>query len=246
MKGETVNSKSEWYHLRDARLHVGCFTRPMMEMAVTSVRSPAGVVSAGRHGLGVLTLGPTTDAALEHHVENWRIYEAECRKHGHVADRAKWRITIVMHIAESREKAFADTEFGFNEWIDYTHDIVPAPPGFPRGVPNPAQFCNDNQLGIIGTPDDAIREIERVRSKLGGFGAVLVFGNDLAPWPAQQRSFELLAEFVKPHFARANRSRQASYDWTAQRQAENRQKAQGAVAAATDAFARRAGTGRGD
>ncbi len=246
MKGETVNARSEWYHLRDARLHVGCFTRPMMEMAVTSVRSPAGVVSAGRHGLGVLTLGPTTDAALEHHVENWRIYEAECGKHGHVADRAKWRITIVMHIAESREKAFADTEFGFREWIDYTHDIVPAPPGFPRGVPNPAQFCNANQLGIIGTPDDAIREIERVRTKLGGFGAVLVFGNDLAPWPAQLRSFELLAEFVKPHFARANQARQASYDWTAQRQAENRQKAQGAVAAATDEFARRAGAGRGD
>jgi len=51
---------------------------------------------------------------------------------------------------------------------------------------------------------------------------------------------------VKPHFAGANRSRQASYDWTAQRQAENRQKAQSAVAAATDEFARRAGTGRGD
>jgi limonene 1,2-monooxygenase len=246
MKGETVTQKTEWYHLRDARLHVGCFTRPMMEMAVTSVRSPVGVMSAGRHGLGVLTLGPTTDAALEHHVENWHIYEVECKKHGHVADRAKWRITIVMHIAETREKAYADTEFGFYEWIDYTHDIVPAPPGFPRRVPNPAQFCNDNQLGIVGTPDDAIREIERVRQKLGGFGAVLVFGNDLAPWPAQQRSFELLSEFVKPHFSGANIARQASYDWTAQRQAENRQKAAGAVVAATEEFTKRAGGGRGD
>ena len=152
-----------------------------------------------------------------------------------------------MHIAETREKAYADTEFGFHEWIDYTHDIVPAPPGFPRGVANPAQFCNDSQLGIVGTPDDAIREIERVRQKLGGMGAVLVFGNDLAPWPAQQRSFELLAEFVKPHFTGANRARQASYDWTAQRQVENRQKAQSAVASATDEFAaRRAGGGRGD
>ena len=52
----------------------------MMEMAVTSVRSPAGVMAAGRHGLGVLTLGPTTDAALAHHVENWRIHEAECQR----------------------------------------------------------------------------------------------------------------------------------------------------------------------
>ena len=245
MRGETVNTRTEWYHLRDARLHVGCYTQPMMEMAVTSVRSPAGVVAAGRHGLGVLTLGPTTDAALEHHVENWVIYEDECAKHGHTADRAKWRITIVMHIAETREKAFADTDFGFHEWIDYTHDVVPAPPAFPRGVDNPAQFCNANQLGIIGTPDDAIRELERIRAALGGFGAVLVFGNDLAPWPAQQRSFELLAEFVKPRFSRVNAARQASYAWTARNQAENRQRAQSAVAAATDEFSTRKG-GRGD
>ncbi len=159
MKGATVTRKSDWYHLRDARLHVGCFTKPFMEMAVTSVRSPAGVVAAGRHGLGVLTLGPVTDAALEHHVENWRIYEAECAKHGHVPDRAKWRITVIMHLADTREKAYADSEWGFPEWIDYTHDVVPATAAFPRGVAKPAQFCNDNQLGIVGTPDDAIRGI---------------------------------------------------------------------------------------
>src|SRR5208282_3121222 len=87
---------------------------------------------------------------------------------------------------------------GLSEYIDYTHDVVPAPPAIPRGTPNPAQFAVENQIAIIGTPDDAIREIERVRQKLGGFGAVLLFGNDLAPWPDQLRSFELIAEFVKP------------------------------------------------
>jgi limonene 1,2-monooxygenase len=236
MKGETVNRRTEWYHLREARLHVGCFRQPHIEMAVTSVRSPSGVVAAGKHGLGVLTLGPVTDAALEHHVENWRIYEAECAKHGHTPDRAKWRITVVMHLAETREKAFAETEFGFDEWIHYTHDVIPTTAAFPRGIKEPAQFCNDNQLGIIGTPDDAIREIERIRQKLGGMGAVLIFGNDLASWPAQQRSFELISEFVKPHFSGANRARRASYQWVAANQAANRDKAQAAIAAATAAF----------
>jgi limonene 1,2-monooxygenase len=236
MKGETVTRKSDWFHLREARLQVGCFTKPIMEMAVTSVRSPAGVVAAGKHGLGVLTLGPVTDAALEHHVENWRIYEDECAKHGHKPDRAKWRITVIMHIAETREKAYAESAWGFPEWIEYTHDVIPAPAAFPRGVENPAQFCNDNQLGIIGTPDDAIREVERIRQKLGGMGAVLIFGNDLAPWPAQQRSFELISEFVKPHFSGANRARGASYRWAKENIAESRRKAQAAVAAATENF----------
>ncbi len=236
MKGESVTRKTEWFDLREARLSVGCFTEPMMELAVTTIRSPAGVVSAGRHGLGVLTLGPMNDAVLEHHFANWQIYETECRKHGHVPDRSKWRITLMMHIAETREKALADAAWGFPEFIDYSHDVVPAPPAIPRGTPNPAQFAVEKQIAIIGTPDDAIREIERVRQKLGGFGAVLLFGNDLAPWTAQLRSFELIAEFVKPHFSRANALRAASYKDVAAAIGGYRQAAVGASEAATDAY----------
>jgi len=236
MKGEMVTRKSDWFELRQARLSVGCFTDPMMEIAVTTIRSPAGAVSAGRHGLGLLTLGPMSDAVLDHHIHNWQIYENECRKHGHIADRGKWRITLMMHIAETREKAFADAGWGFPEYVEYTHDVVPAPPPIPRGTPNPAQFAVENQIAIIGTPDDAIREIERVRQKLGGFGAVLLFGNDLAPWTAQLRSFELIAEFVKPHFSRANALRAASYKDVAQAIGGYRQEAAGASAAAIDSY----------
>ncbi len=236
MKGETVTRKTDWFELRNARLSLGCFSEPMMEMAVTTIRSPAGVVAAGRHGLGVMTLGPMNDAVLAHHVANWHIHEEECRKHGHVPDRGKWRITLMMHIAETREKAFADAAWGFPEFLEYNHDIVPAPPAIPRNTPNPAQFAVENQIAIIGTPDDAIREIERVRQKLGGFGAVLLFGNDLAPFPAQMRSFELIAEFVKPHFSRANALRQASYKVTAAAIGEYRKEAGSASEAATDAY----------
>jgi limonene 1,2-monooxygenase len=236
MKGEAVTRKTDWFELRNARLSVGCFSRPMMELAVTTIRSPAGVVSAGKHGLGLLTLGPMSDAVLDHHVENWGIYEDECKKYGHAADRGKWRITLMMHIAETREKAFADAAWGFREFNNYSHDIVPAPPAIPRDTEDLVGAAIEKQVAIIGTPDDAIREIERVRQKLGGFGAVLLFGNDLAPWPAQQRSFELIAEFVKPHFSRANALRQASYKTTAAVIGEYRQEAGAASAAAADAY----------
>jgi limonene 1,2-monooxygenase len=109
----------------------------------------------------------------------------------------------------------ADAAWGFREFNNYSHDVIPAPPAIPRDTADVVGAALEKQVAIIGTPDDAIREIERVRQKLGGFGAVLLFGNDLAPWPAQCRSFELVAEFVKPHFTRANALRQASYDATA-------------------------------
>jgi limonene 1,2-monooxygenase len=208
----------------------------MMELAVTTIRSPAGVVAAARRGLGLLTLGPMDDAVLEHHAANWGIYEEEARKHGHVADRSKWRITLMMHVAETREKAMADAAWGCREFNDYTHDVVPAPPPIPRDTADIVGAAIEKQVAIIGTPDDAINAIERVRQKLGGFGAVLLFGNDLAPWPAQCRSFELIAEFVKPHFAHANVLRQASYDATAQTIGELRQGAMAASNAATEAY----------
>ncbi|HEY3916566.1 MAG TPA: LLM class flavin-dependent oxidoreductase [Stellaceae bacterium] len=236
MKGETVTRKTDWFDLRQAQLSVGCFTRPMMELAVTVIRSPAGVVAAARHGLGLLTLGPMSDAVLEHHVANWDIYENECKKHGHAANRGKWRITLMMHIAETREKAYADAAWGFREFNNYSHDIVPAPPAIPRDTEDLVGAALEKQVAVIGTPDDAIREIERVRQKLGGFGAVLLFGNDLAPWPAQQRSFELIAEFVKPHFSRANALRAASYQRTAAVINDFRQEAGAASAAATEAY----------
>ena len=79
----------------------------------------------------------------------------------------------------------ADAAWGIREFNDYTHDIVPAPPGSRATRADLVGAALEKQVAIIGTPDDAIREIERVRTKLGGFGAVLLFGNDLAPWPAQ-------------------------------------------------------------
>jgi limonene 1,2-monooxygenase len=236
MRGEVVTRKTSWFELKNAALSVGCFSRPMMEMAVTVIRSPAGVVAAAKHGLGLLTLGPMSDAVLDHHVANWGIYEDECRKNGHVPDRSKWRITLMMHVAETREKAFADAAWGFREFNNYSHDIVPAPPAIPRDTEDLVGAAIEKQVAIIGTPDDAIREIDRVRQKLGGFGAVLLFGNDLAPWPAQQRSFELIAEFVKPHFSRVNALRAASYQRTAMQIGNFRQEAGAASASAIDAY----------
>ena len=167
-KGETVTMKTDWFDLQDARLGLGCYTKPMIEMAVTSVRSPAGVVQAGRYGLGLLTLGGINDDALSKYAQNWAIYEAECARHGHIPDRSKFRITTFVHLAETREKAFEDVQWGLEKWIDYSHDVVSAGHMVERGLDDPAKFIAENQRAIIGTPDDAVAEIQRVWDGVGG------------------------------------------------------------------------------
>ncbi len=43
--------------------------QPMMELAVAAARSPSGALAAGRHGIGMLSIGGTSPDAMEHHVE---------------------------------------------------------------------------------------------------------------------------------------------------------------------------------
>ena len=66
---------------------------------------------------------------------------------------------------------------------------------------------------MVGTPDDAIRRIERLYEKQGEFGCLLLQITNWADWPALKRSVELYAHYVIPHFSGANRNRVESYDW---------------------------------
>ena len=57
LKGETVSRTTDWFELHDARLQLGSYSKPHIEMAVASQVSPAGARAAGSHGLGLLSVG---------------------------------------------------------------------------------------------------------------------------------------------------------------------------------------------
>ena len=229
LRGETVTKKTAWFELNEARLSVGCYSKPTMELAVAAIRSPAGAIAAGRHGASLLVLSGVDDASLKHHAENWKIYQDTCARHGHVADRSRWQFALQIHLAESREQARKDVAHGIEKWIGYANDIVPAPNPPPRGLADPAQWMVDNERAIIGTPDDAIEKIEHMLEITGGFGGVLVFAQDWANWQATQRSLQLIAEDVRPKLNRSNLLRQASYDRNAPIKDEHRAQAQTAI-----------------
>src|SRR5262245_65977398 len=112
MQGRSVSKKSDWFELADARLQLKAYSQPMMEMAVASSRSPTGALAAGKHGIGMLSIGGTSDDALKAHASNWGVYEESARAHGKTADRRKWRIVTFAHVAETREQARRDRKFG--------------------------------------------------------------------------------------------------------------------------------------
>ena len=235
LEGETVNAETDWFTLKEAKLQHASYTRPRMEMAVTTVRSPAGAMLAGRYGLGLLTLGGYSDDALAAYAKNWGIYTETAVANGFEADRRKFRIAVQMHIAETREQALKDITFGVQQWGEYARDVLPLGP-VPKDVTNVAEFIVGNRRALVGTPDDAIREITHMQEGSGGFGVVMFMCHDWADWDATRRSYELFARHVMPHFQGQIAGRQKSYDDAAARQPEFRAAATDGIAKATEQY----------
>jgi limonene 1,2-monooxygenase len=213
MQGGTVDRKTDWFTLTKARLQLMPYSQPAMEMAVACSRSPVGAVASGKHGIGMLSIGGTSDEALLAHANNWSIHEEAAAKAGKKPDRSKWRIVTFAHVAETREKARADMAYGLADFARYFTDVATFPI-IPPDVTDPVEFLTSSGLACIGTPDDCIRHFERLwLGSNGGFGAVLLLSHNWADWEATKRSYELMARYVHPHFQRqSNTLRVASYD----------------------------------
>jgi limonene 1,2-monooxygenase len=213
MRGETVSRQTDWFTLNEARLQLMPYSQPGMEMAVACSRSPVGAVASGQHGIGMLSIGGTSDEALVAHAKNWSIHEEAAAKAGRTPDRSKWRIVTFAHVAPTREQARSDMAHGLADFAKYFTDVATFPI-IPADINDPVDFLTTSGLACIGTPDDCIRHFERLwQGSNGGFGAVLLLAHNWADWEATKRSYELMARYVHPHFQRqSNTLRVASYD----------------------------------
>ncbi len=214
MRGGIVTKKTDWFDLREARLQLRSYTLPMMEMAVAANRSPVGALAAGRHGIGMLSIGGTSDDALKAHANNWRLYEESARAAGNTSDRRNWRIVTFAHVAETSEQAHADVKFGLENFKRYFSEVATFPIIPPDVTGDPVEYLVSTGLACIGTPEDCVRHFERLwKGSDGGLGGILLLAHNWADWAATKRSYELMARYVHPQFQRdANALRQWSYD----------------------------------
>jgi limonene 1,2-monooxygenase len=238
MQGNTVTKKTDWFDLREARLQLKSYSQPMMEMAVASARSPTGAVQAGKHGIGMISLGGTSDDALKAHAANWGVYEKSAAENGKTADRRKWRIVSFAHVAETREQARADVKFGLEDFRRYFAEVATFPIIPPEVTGDPAEYLVSSGLACIGTPEDCVRHFERLwKGSDGGLGGIMLLAHNWADWAATKRSYELMARYVHPHFQRnANALRDFSYDDAKAKYATAGQQMKAAVQAATEKY----------
>jgi limonene 1,2-monooxygenase len=200
LHGEVVTMETDWFTLQDARLQLKPYSEPMLEVAVAASISPTGARAAGKHGAGLLSIAATTKQGFDAIGTHWKTWNEVAAKHGHTADRAKWRLVGPMHLAETKEQARKDVEYGIVPFSHYFTHVLPAGPT--RGDTAEEIIANVDEDGfaVIGTPDDAIEKIQSLVDESGGFGTFLLFGHDWATPAATRHSFELFAQYVMPKF----------------------------------------------
>ena len=200
-KGERVTAKSDWFQMNDAALQL----LPLQEdmpFAVASQISPSGMTLAGKHGIGIISIGSLSHEGLNALPTQWSFAEAAAVKHGQVVDRKNWRVLLSWHIAETREKARAEARDGLmrhhNEYITAT---LQRPGARPFKTPDEAVDKTafvDGAAATIGTPDDLVKTIKSVLEISGGFGTVVGFVHDWANPENTMRSWDLVARYVVP------------------------------------------------
>ncbi len=212
-RGETVTKRTDWFVCDEAVLQMRPYSN--FPIAVASSISPSGSKLAGRYGTGLLSIAATEPAAFQVLDYNFTVWQEEAARNGHVADRTQWRLMGPMHIAETEKQARENCRYGLQWIFDYLSHIIPV--GDPNDAPPTdfdefVTFANESGRMVIGTPDMAIAQLERLKEKTGGFGAYLFLGADIADWAATKRSYELFAEYVMPHFQDQLAAPTASYD----------------------------------
>ncbi len=197
-----VSVETSRYRLVNAQTQLAPYSDPEFEIAVAAVASPSGPRLAGRHGLGLLSVGALVKEQFDLLHLHWDVMEAEAKLHNQIADRKRWRLVCAMHIAETREQAMEDVKYGFDAFCEYTQKTLALPTFRAVGtnLKERIDWINESGLGVIGTPEDAVRHIQTMQAQSGGFGCFMMMTHDWASWTATQRHYELFARHVVPHF----------------------------------------------
>ncbi len=241
-EADPITHKSDWFSLQDAAVHLMPYTRPHFPISVAAAQSPSGMVLAGKHGAGVLSLGlkshtVTSDSYSNTLKDFWEIAESTAKQHGKKVSRENWRIVIVVHLASSRQKAMEQARMGA---AYYQRDYFENTMGFDSVYDGPPEKIIDAMVEkgtwVIGTPDDLIDAIKQLNIATDGFGGLLVQATEFAAREEILNSYELISRYVAPEFQDSLPSLVRSQKWSADFRHELMEKRRQSVKKAGDKY----------
>jgi limonene 1,2-monooxygenase len=237
LRGETVTHQTPRYNLVDARTQYAPYSD--FDVCVAAISSPTGPRAASKNGAHLISVGATAAGGFDSLAMHWDVMEERAREFGHAPDRTKWRLCGPMHLAETKEQAIEEVRHGLDDWCDYTQDVLAAPHFRAAGktFEERVAWVNESGLGVIGTPDEAVKQIDRLVKQSGGFGSYLLIHHEWARHADTLRSYELFADHVMPRFQGSADRILAAEEYARSRWDELDGRQGAAIAAATERHA---------
>jgi limonene 1,2-monooxygenase len=204
---EPISAETSRYKLVDARMQLDFYQDPHPPVVAATIVSPSGPRLAGKHGIGLISVGATMQAGVDVLAMHWDVVEQRAKEFGQQADRDSWRVVGLMHLADTKDQALKDVQYGLRAWCDYLQNTAAAPQIQVKGsnIDEYIEWALNTGSAVIGTVDEAIEHIENVvELSNGGFGNYLLFDHNWVNFSAKTHHYEIFADFVIPHFKKTN------------------------------------------
>ncbi len=219
---EPITYESDWFTLNEAVLNLRPYTLPHFPIVAAAAQSPSGMVLAGKHGLGVLSVSVIRDEGIAPDLKKfWSIAEETAAEHGNTMNREDWRMSIHVFLADTKKEAMEQARVGAGR---YQRDYFENTLGLSSVIDGPAEKIIDAMVEkgawCVGTPDDLIASITELDEKSGGFGGILIQATEWGTREQVRHSYELIARYVMPQFQGSLVNPTVSAEWSASKKDE--------------------------
>lgn len=235
---EPISYEAEWFKLQEATVHLRPYSQPHFPIVVAAAQSPSGLVLAGKHGTGVLSISTLRSGSIRQTLADfWKIAEDTAAEHGKTVNREDWRLVIPTYLADTKKEAIEQARVGATrfqkEYFEGTMGFPTMPGVAPEEI---VEVMDEKGAWCVGTPDDLIANIHRLDEESGGFGGILIQATEWANREQMMRSYELIARYVMPQFQGSLLSLENSQNWSALKRHDLMSKRDEAIATASAEF----------
>lgn len=200
-----VSHEGKYWQIKDMALQLRSYQQPRLKMATASVGSERSLDFAAQYEMILMSLaggGPPNAVPLN---EQWHTVENAGARHGTKPNRDDFRVVTYVHLADTHEQAWAEVREGIVRDVHkYFYTIntpaqwVMSPGQDPDSLT--AEQIVQKRRWIIGTPDEAIEQIQSLYDEAGGFGGLMITTHEWTDQVRTKYSLELFARYVMPHF----------------------------------------------
>jgi limonene 1,2-monooxygenase len=197
---EPIDRETDWFTIKKGRLQLRPYREQRIEVVVSALSSTTGPTLAGKHDLGLLSLGMLANGGGDRLRSLLKVAEESATENGNRLDRNRLRLAGPrIHLAQSDREARRDVEFGIRQFVGFMHASGAKHVSPDDDIDTLIEKLNASGSFIIGTPDRAKAYVEQLQEEIGEVGCLIMPTHDLADSAATNRSYELFARFVMPH-----------------------------------------------